>query len=42
VLAGFPQALGMETRGVLARFVPFMRVPAAVAVAAAAAEGLPR
>jgi lipopolysaccharide exporter len=42
VLAVFPQALGVETRGVLARFVPFMRVPAAVAVAAAAAEGLPR
>jgi lipopolysaccharide exporter len=44
VLAVFPQALGAETRGVLARFVPFMRVPAAAAVVAAAAapEGLPR
>jgi lipopolysaccharide exporter len=42
VLAVFPQALGAETQGVLARFVPFMRLRAAAAVAAAAPEGLPR
>lgn len=41
VLAVFPSALGPETRGVLARFVPFMRARAATAIGAAP-EGLPR
>jgi lipopolysaccharide exporter len=42
VLAVFPQTLGAETQGVLARFVPFMRLPRAAAAVAAAPEGFPR
>lgn len=42
VLGLFPQTLGAETRGVLARFLPFLRAGAAAPLPAAPAEGLPR
>lgn len=42
VLTVCPQALGAETQAVLARFVPFVRLPAAAALATARPEGIPR